>query len=159
MRPPLDQRLCLRQVGPNQRALARSCGPPYRAEVVEAEGTKIPVQRVVAANDFRTLDPATVVHFVVVSGSEPARQVAAELEGYLIDRAETLSHLSDSERAASDEQAFEFVRQLERLGCVVCAGVDQADLRFDDDPTKTRAWHVGCVAISKREDEASIITV
>jgi len=127
--------------------------------VVEVEGTKIPVQHVVAARDFTVLDSATLVHFVVVSGSQPARKVAAELEGYLIDRAETLSNLSDSERAASDETAFEFVRQLEQLGCVVCAGIDQADLRFDDDPSKTRAWHVGCVAISKREDEAAFITV
>ena len=117
------------------------------------------MQHVVAARDFTVLDSATLVHFVVVSGSEPARKVAAELEGYLIDRAETLSNLSDSERAASDETAFEFVRQLEQLGCVVCAGIDQADLRFDDDPSKTRAWHVGCVAISKREDEAAFITV
>lgn len=127
--------------------------------MVDAEGTKIPVQRILDARDFGVLDAATLVHFVVVSGSEPARKVAAELEGYLIDRADTLSHLSDSERAASDETAFEFVRRLEQLDCVVCAGIDQADLRFDDDPSKTRAWHVGCIAISKREDEAAIITV
>ncbi len=140
-------------------ALARSRHPPYRPRVVDAEGTKIPVARILAPRDFSALDAATLVHFVVVSGSEPAREVAAELEGYLIDRAETLSQLSDSERAASDETAFEFVRRLDQLGCVVCAGIDQADLRFDDDPSKTRAWHVGCVAISKREDEAPFIIV
>jgi len=111
------------------------------------------------AADFATLDCATVLHFVVVSGSVAARAVSADFENYLLDRSENLANLSDSERLASDESAFEFVRQLERLDCVVCAGVDQADLRFDDDPSKTRAWHVGCIAVFNRADEASFVSV
>ncbi|HYP77261.1 MAG TPA: hypothetical protein VER12_14930 [Polyangiaceae bacterium] len=110
-------------------------------------------------SDFAALDSAAVLHFVVIGDNEAARAVAAELEAYLIDRAETLIELSDSERAASDEAAFEYVKRLERLGCVVCAGVDQADLRFDDDPSKTRAYHVGCIAVSSIADEAPFVTV
>jgi hypothetical protein len=118
------------------------------------EGTKIPVRRLTRASDFAELDTATLLHFVVVSGSEAARAVASELEAYLIERTDTLSNLSDSERMASDEAAFEYVRKLEALGCVVCLGVDQAELRFDDDPSKTRAFDIGCLAVSNIEDEA-----
>jgi hypothetical protein len=111
------------------------------------------------ASDFATLDSATLLHFVVISGSDSARAVAAELEAYLIERTDGLNNLSDSERQASDEVAFGYVRRLEALGCVVCAGVDQADLRFDDDPSRTRTWNVGCLAVSKIEDEAAFATV
>jgi len=78
------------------------------------------------ATDFTALDCATVLHFVVISGSEPARAVSAEFETYLLDRSEKLADFSDSERRESDESAFEFVRRLEQLDCVVSAGVDQA---------------------------------
>lgn len=127
--------------------------------MVDAESTNVPVRRVTKASDFATLDCATVLHFIVVSGSDAARAVSADFENYLLDRSESLANLSDSERLASDERAFEFVRQLERLDCVVCAGVDQADLRFDDDPSKTRAWHIGCIAVFDRADEAPFVTV
>lgn len=111
------------------------------------------------ASDFSVLDCATVVHFVIVSGSEAARALSAEFEAYLLDRAENLADLSASERAASDQRAFDFVRRLEQLGCVVCAGVDQAELRFDDDPSRTRAFHVGCIAVSALADEAAFVSV
>ena len=127
--------------------------------MVDAEGTEIPVRRLRRASDFSALDCATLLHFVVVSGSEAARAIAAELETYLIERTDGLADLSESERRASDETAFELVRRLEQLGCVVCTGVDQADLRFDDDPGKTRAWHVGAIVISNAEDEAPVATV
>jgi len=123
------------------------------------EGTKIPVRRMTQATDFAALDSAAVFHFVVVSASDAARAIADELEAYLIDRAESLNDFSASERRESDERAFAFVRQLEQLGCVVCAGVDQADLRFDDDPSRTRAYDVGCIAVSNRADEAAFATV
>ena len=127
--------------------------------VVSAQGTKIPVRRITRASDFAELDSVTVLHFVVVSGDSAARAIGAELETYLIERTETLTQLSDGERQASNEAAFEFVRRLEQLGCVVCAGVDQADLRFDDEPSKTRAWHIGCIAVSTTSDEAPFVTV
>ena len=127
--------------------------------MADEESIKVPVRRITQPSDFAALDSAAVLHFVVIGDNEAARAVAAELEAYLIDRAETLIELSDSERAASDEAAFEYVKRLERLGCVVCAGVDQADLRFDDDPSKTRAYHVGCIAVSSIADEAPFVTV
>ena len=127
--------------------------------MVAVEGTKIPVRRMTGASDFAALDCAAVLHFVMVSGDEAARAVVAELEAYLIERTDTLADLTDDERRASDEAAFEFVRRLEQLGCVVCAGVDRADLRFDDDPSKTRTWDVGCIAVSKLGDEAPFATV
>jgi len=127
--------------------------------VVDVEGTNIPVRRMTQASDFGALDCATVLHFVVVSGSEAARAVSADFETYLLDRSENLANLSNGERRASDERAFEFVRQLEQLDCVVCAGIDQADLRFDDDPSKTRAWHIGCIAVFSRADEAASVSV
>src|SRR6187551_1314338 len=117
----------------------------YRPVVVRGEETKVPIRRLTQASDFARLDCAAVLHFMVVSGSEAARAVGAELEGYLIDRAEGLAQLSNTERHASDEAAFDFVRRLEQLGCAVCVGVDQADLRFDDDPSKTRAYDLGCL--------------
>lgn len=122
-------------------------------------GTKVPVRRMTQASDFAALSSAMVLHFVVVSGNDAARAVAAELEAYLIDRVDALSEASESERHASDETAFEFVRRLEQIGCVVCAGVDQADLRFDDDPSRTRVWNVGCIAVSNSGDEAAFATV
>jgi len=125
----------------------------------EDEGTKIPVRRLTQASDFAALDSATLVHFVVVSGSEAARAIAAEFEAYLIERADTLTKPSDSERKASDKVALSFVQRLEQLGCVVCVGANQSELRFDDDPGKTRAWHVGCVAVSNIGDEAAVVTV
>ncbi len=111
------------------------------------------------ASDFAALDPVTLLHFVVLTTNQAARAIGSELETYLIERTDTLANLSDSERGASNEAAFEFVRRLEQLGCVVCAGVDQADLRFDDEPNKTRTWHVGCIAISDIGDEAPFVTV
>jgi hypothetical protein len=111
------------------------------------------------ASDFAALDSATLLHFVVRGDNQAARAVAAELEAYLIERADTLTNLSDAERRASDEAAFEYVRRLEQLGYLACAGLDQAELRFDDDPGKTRAWHVGCIAISSIGDEAPFATV
>ena len=111
------------------------------------------------ARDFLTLDSATILHFVVVSGSDAARAVSAEFETYLLDRSEKLGDFSDSERRESDESAFQFVLRLEQLGCVVCAGVDQADLRFDDDPSKTRSFHIGCIAVSNHADEAEFVSV
>jgi hypothetical protein len=111
------------------------------------------------ASDFTALDSVAVLHFVVVSGSEAARAVSAELETFLIERTETFSQLDESERHASNEQAFELVRRLEQLGCVVCAGADQAELRFDDDPSKTRTWQMGCIAISNVSDEAPVVSV
>ena len=125
----------------------------------DEEGTKVPVRRMTSADDFAVLDSATVLHFVVVSGTDAARAVGAELEAYLIDRTETLADMSDGERQASDEAAFAFVRRLEQLGCVACAGVNQADLRFDDDPGSTRAWHVGCIVVSNASDEAPFVIV
>jgi len=110
-------------------------------------------------SDFSVLDCATIVHFVVLSGSDAARAVSTEFESYLLDRAEKLAELSDTERRESDERAFEFVRRLEQLDCVVCVGVDQADLRFDDDPSKTRGWHIGCIAVANRADEAQFVSV
>ena len=127
--------------------------------MVDGKGIEIPVRRLTRASDFAALESATLVHFVVVSGDEAARAIAAEFETYLIERADTWSNLSDSERMSSDETAFEFVRRLEQLGCVVCSGVDQAELRFDDDPSQTRGWHVGCVVISKLDDEAPFARV
>jgi hypothetical protein len=123
------------------------------------EGTKIPVRRLTQPSDFAGLDAAAILHFIVVSGSEAARAIATELEEFLIERTETLTDLSDSEREASDEIAFEFVRRLEAHGCVVCAGVDQAELRFDDDPSKTRTFNIGCIAVSSSEDESGFATV
>lgn len=117
------------------------------------------MRRLTRASDFSALDCATLLHFVVVSGSETARAVAVELESYLIERTDGLADLNESERRASDEAAFEFVRRLEQLGCVVCAGVNQADLRFDDDPSKTRGWHVGCIVCSNADDQAPFATV
>lgn len=127
--------------------------------MADDEGTKIPVRRLTQASDFAALDSATLLHFVVVSGSEAARALAAEFEAYLIERADTLTRPSDSERKASDEAALSFVRKLERLGCVVSVGVSQSELRFDDDPGKTRAWHVGCIAVSNISDEATVVAV
>ncbi len=111
------------------------------------------------ASDFAALDAVTVLHFVVLSGNQAARAISTELETFLIERTDTLGNLNESERRASDEAAFEFVRRLEQLGCVVCAGVDHAELRFDDDPSKTRAWHMGCIAISNIGDEAPLVSV
>lgn len=127
--------------------------------VVRGEETKVPIRRLTQASDFARLDCAAVLHFTVVSGSEAARTVGAELESYLIERAEGLAQLSNSERHASDEAAFDFVRRLEQLGCAVCVGVDQADLRFDDDPSKTRTYDLGCLVVSKIEDEAAFVSV
>lgn len=132
---------------------------PIVLSVVDAEPTKVPVRRMTQASDFSVLDCATILHFVVVSGSEPARAVSAEFETYLLDRSEKLADFSDSERRASDQSAFEFVRRLEQLGCVVCAGVDQAELRFDDEPSKTRGWHIGCIAVSNHADEPEFVSV
>jgi len=127
--------------------------------VSRGEEAKVPIRRLTQASDFATLDCAAVLHFIVVSGSEAARAVGAELETYLIERADDLAQLSDSERRASDEAAFDFVRRLEQLGCAVCVGVDQPDLRFDDDPSKTRAFDLGCLVVSKLEDEAAFVSV
>ncbi len=129
------------------------------SQVVHEPETKVPVRPITRASDFAALDCATVVHFVVVSGSEAARAVAAELENYLIERGDTLANLSDSERRTSDEAAFDFVRRLEQLGCAVSAGVDQAELRFDDDPGKTRAFDLGCIVVSNIADQAAFATV
>ena len=134
---------------------ARSIVP----SVVDARTTKIPVRRVTQASDFSALDCATILHFVVLSGTEPARALSAEFESYLLDRAEKLHDASASERRASDERAFAFVRRLEELGCVVCAGFAQAELRFDDDPSKTRSFHIGCIAVSNQADEAEFVSV
>jgi hypothetical protein len=131
---------------------------PIVCEVAD-DGTKVSVRRLTQASEFALLDRATIMHVVVVSGSPAARAVATELETFLIERAETLNELSDSGRRASDEAAFVFVRRLEQLGCVVCAGVDQPELRFDDEPNKTRAWHIGCIAVSNLADEAPVVTV
>jgi hypothetical protein len=139
--------------------LLSNCARSIVASVVSAQGTKIPVRRMTRASDFAGLDSVAVLHFVIVSGNEAARAIAAELETYLIERTDTLANLSDSERRTSDEAAFEYVRRLEQLGCVVCAGTDQADLRFDDEPNKTRAWPMGCIAISTVADEAPFVTV
>jgi hypothetical protein len=132
---------------------------PIVFSVVDAEPTKVPVRRMTQASDFTVLDSATIVHFVVVSGSDPARAVSAEFETYLLDRSEKLADFSDRERRESDERAFEFVRRLEQLGCVVSVGIDQADLRFDDDPSKTRGWHIGCIAVSNQADEPEFVNV
>ena len=137
---------------------SRSAQPTVRA-VAGTEGTKIAVRRLTRASDFAVLDAVAVLHFIVVSGSEAARAVSAELETFLIERTETFSQLDESERHASNEQAFELVRRLAQLGCVVCAGTDQADLRFDDDPSKTRTWQMGCIAISNVSDEAPVVSV
>jgi len=141
------------------KRLQSSCARSIFPSVVDGEGIDIPVRRLTRASDFAALDCATLLHFVIVSGNEAARAIAAELETYLIERTDGLADLSESERRASDEAAFELVRRLEQLGCVVCAGVDQADLRFDDEPAKTRTWHVGCIAISNASDEAPFATV
>src|SRR3954471_3457841 len=109
------------------------------------QGTKIPVRRMTQASDFSALASVTLLHFVVVGDNQEARAIATEFETYLIERADASRDSSESERKTSDDNAFAFVRRLEQLGYVVCAGVDQADLRFDDDPGKTRTWHVGCI--------------
>jgi hypothetical protein len=127
--------------------------------VVGAQGTKIPVRRMTRASDFATLASVSVLHFVVLSGDQAARAIGSEFETFLIERTDSLINSSEAERRASDETAFEFVRRLEQLGCVVCAGVDQADLRFDDDPSKTRTWHIGCIAISKIGDATPFVTL
>ncbi|HKO49910.1 MAG TPA: hypothetical protein VJV79_19400 [Polyangiaceae bacterium] len=132
---------------------------PIVPSVAGASVTQIPVRRMTRASDFAALDRVTVLHFVVVSGDQEARAIAAELEAYLIERTDTLINLSESERQASNEVAFEFVRRLEQHGCVVCTGVDQAELRFDDDPGKTRAWNMGCICIANQSDEAPFVTI
>ena len=144
---------------PDHAALRFARARPIVLSVIDAEPTKVPVRRMTQASDFTVLDCATILHFVVVSGSEPARAVSAEFETYLLDRSEKLADFSDSERRESDESAFQFVRRLEQLGCVVSAGVDQADLRFDDDPSKTRGWHIGCIAVSNQADEPEFVSV
>jgi len=138
--------------------LSRRARPIVRA-MASDKGTKVRVQRMTQASDFAELDSAMVVHFLVISGNEAARALAAELESYLIDRSETLPDLSDAARRESDETAFEFVRRIEGQGAVVCVGLDQAELRFDDDPSKTRAWAIGCIAVSNTEDESESVTV
>lgn len=118
---------------------------------------KIPVKRVDAAEDFEALDSSMMVNFAVLGGSDEARVVAGELEGFLIDRMDLLANASDEERHESDEQAFAIVRRLEALGCIVSIGVDPAQLRFDDDPGQTRAWPVGCIAVMLAADEAPFV--
>lgn len=119
--------------------------------------TKIPVKRVAAPSDFEALDSSMMVNFAIFGGSEEARAAAGELEAFLIDRMDLLANASDEERHASDEQAFAIVRRIEALGCVVSIGMDPAQLRFDDDPGQTRAWPVGCIAVSALEDEAPFV--
>jgi hypothetical protein len=139
--------------------LQSSGARPTVTLVVGEQGMKIPVKRMTRAGDFAALDAVTLLHFRVIGDNPGARAIATELESYLIERTDGLSNLSESERRASDEAAFEFVRRLEEVGYVVCAGVNQAELRFDDDPGKTRAWHMGCVAVSSIEDEAPFAIV
>ena len=129
------------------------------AVMVDVRATSIPVRRMTRATDFGALDSAMVLHFVVVSGSDAARVMAAELETFIIDRMDTLAGLNDDERRVSDEAAFALVRRLEQLGCAVCAGVSQAELRFDDDPGPSRTWHTGCIAVSNVADERPTVTV
>jgi hypothetical protein len=127
--------------------------------MTEAEPTKILVKRMASALDFEVLSSSALLHFAILSGSEAARAVAGELEAFLIDRAEVLADLEDDARLESDERAFAYVRRLEELGCVVLAGTDHVQSRFDDDPSRTRSYPIGCIAICLATEEPEFVTL
>jgi len=125
----------------------------------DTEPTKIPVKRLASALDFEVLNNSGMLHFAILSCGDAARAVAGEFESFLIDRSEVLADLEDDERTQSDEKAFGYVQRLEALGCVVLAGADHAQLRFDDDPTRTRSYPIGCIAIALASEEPEFVTL
>lgn len=127
--------------------------------MAEAEPTKIPVKRLASALDFEVLSSSALLHFVILGGSEAARTMAGELEAFLIDRSEVLADLEGDARRESNERAFGYVRRLEALGCVVLVGTDHVQSRFDDDPSRTRSYPIGCIAVSPAAEAPELVTL
>ena len=127
--------------------------------MIEAEATTIPVKRVASALDFEALSSCALLHFVILSGSDAARAIASELEAFLIDRSEVLGEQEDEARLESNERAFGYVRRLAELGCVVSVGADHVQSRFDDDPSRTRAYPIGCIAVCLATEEPAFVTL
>jgi len=82
----------------------------------------------------------------VESGSEDARDVAAELEQYLQDYVDLADDVGPIGLRDMSKGAFELVQRLEALGCAVSIGRSEEPLRFRDGSRAT--WPVGTVVVA-----------
>jgi len=113
---------------------------------LDAKYLTVPMTRIAAPSAFETLSGTYAFRMHVESGSENARDVAAELEQYLQDYVDLADDVGPIGLRDMSKGAFELVQRLEALGCAVSIGRSEEPLRFRDGSRAT--WPVGTVVVA-----------
>ena len=110
----------------------------------------VPMTRIEAPSAFDALSGTFGLRMQIVSGTEEAHDVAAELRQALEDYVDLADDVGPLGLRDMAKDALEIVRRLERLGCAVSIGRFDEPLRFKDGSRDT--WPVGCIVVALAED-------
>ena len=124
---------------------------------IEAKYRLVPVKRIASADDIN-FGWGHAMHFGVVSGSDEARDVAAELESLLRDLLDIFGDLDPVDLRDECKRAVGYVRRLEALGCVVSMGLDETRLRMKG-AEDSMDWQVLYVVVSEAADAKEFVGV
>jgi len=114
---------------------------------------KVPLTRVTAPMAFGAAVGVHALQSSVISVSEEAQDIFAELRQFMIDYVDIADAIDAVAQRDLDKQAFELVGKLEAAGCAVCIGRIDERLRFRDKrlSTWTVVYVVGCPLNDVRE--------
>ena len=118
----------------------------------------LPVTRVRSVDDFN-FGRAEAMHFNVLSGTDEARDVAAELESLLRDLLDLYSDLDPVARREAYKDALAHVHRLEALGCAVSAGLDETKLRMTGVKDSSLLWHIWYVVVWATPDVKDFVAM
>ncbi len=124
---------------------------------IEAKYRLVPVERIGSADDI-SFGRGHAMHFGVVSGSDEARDVAADLESLMRDLLDLYSDLDPVERREEYKRAVGYVRRLEALGCVVSIGLDETRLRMKG-AKDSMDWQILYVVVWNAADAKDFVGV
>lgn len=124
---------------------------------VAATHTTLAMTRVGASADLRPLEQAMAMVFECLWTNDEVQDVAAELHRDLGDVLSTGSELDPVTRRASEIEAFELVRRLNKLGATVTVGMHRHALTVADQ--KPMAWTTVYVIVAKEHEAKDYLLI
>lgn len=148
--------------------VARLLGVPLSEVTDELIETKIaeakdryrtfPLTIVRTSADLAVARDGDAMHFNCVVASEPARDVAAELESFLGELLDMRGELGPLDIREYEKQMFEIVERLDTLGCAVSVGMDQHSLRLGNGETIT-SWRTAYVIVAPAAEARTVAVI
>jgi transcriptional regulator with XRE-family HTH domain len=120
---------------------------------------KITVERVTRPDSFHHLRECHGSHHHVADGvSEDAKDVAAELQDFVLDYIDVAKDMSATGQRDSEKACFGIVKRLEALGCAVTVGSHEHTFKGPDGG-KSMTWTVAYMVVCAAKDVRSFVAV